>query len=424
LKKVITFFLAVLLAGLLAFAYSTRNVNATTTRNYGDLTLTPTGVWTDWGTHWSDVWDLTKGDLTLSYTIDMTHVTQPAVWDTSYSEVGLRTEGAGDFNPGPFLVYQGGCGGWMTSLYGDLTPSPTTLSLFDKHNLGASGGEGEGDYDCLVPNVVVAKFGSGWNHGIWFDRDGVDAWQDDDPLTPVPLGSAVPWGSHNGQTYNTNGIYDIEIHYHEINANLGSMFATVNGQPTGFYTPAYHDGVPDYYPAGLSFKGDMTRMQVFAGIVAPDGVAQYGFTVIHDLTVIGELGVSSPLVADFTYSPALPVTGSAVYFTDTTHGGYVPYSAWSWDFNGDSVADSTLQNPSYVYTTAGDYNVKLNVSGHCPYCGWAIVTKTIHVFRAPPVGGEWAPINTVQLVSPWIALAFLAIAFAAAGSHRLLKKRW
>jgi len=40
------------------------------------------------------------------------------------------------------------------------------------------------------------------------------------------------------------------------------------------------------------------------------------------------------------------------------------------------------------------------------------------------VGGEWTPINTVQLVSPWIALAFLAIAFATAGSHRLLKKRW
>jgi len=40
------------------------------------------------------------------------------------------------------------------------------------------------------------------------------------------------------------------------------------------------------------------------------------------------------------------------------------------------------------------------------------------------VGGEWAPISTVQLVSPWIALALLAIATAGAGSHRLLKKHW
>jgi hypothetical protein len=50
-------------------------------------------------------------------------------------------------------------------------------------------------------------------------------------------------------------------------------------------------------------------------------------------------------------------------------------------------------------------------------------TATAHYYRIP-VGGEWAPINTVQVITPWVALAFLAIAFAAAGSHRLLKKRW
>lgn len=39
------------------------------------------------------------------------------------------------------------------------------------------------------------------------------------------------------------------------------------------------------------------------------------------------------------------------------------------------------------------------------------------------VGGEWAPIETVQLMTPWVALIFIGIAFAAAESHRLLKKR-
>jgi hypothetical protein len=42
---------------------------------------------------------------------------------------------------------------------------------------------------------------------------------------------------------------------------------------------------------------------------------------------------------------------------------------------------------------------------------------------AHPVGGEWAPISMVQLVAPWILLAFIAIAGVAVGSHRLLKKR-
>jgi len=385
LKKPTTFFLVVLIICSLTFAYSPRNVNATATKNYPDQTLTPPGVWTVVSTHYSDVWDLTKGDLTLSYTIDMTHVAQPAAWATSYTEVGLRTEGASDFNPGPFGVYQGGCGGWMASLYGDLTPSPNTLSLFEKHNLGASGGQGEGDYDCLLPVSTgnTTKFGSSSNYGIWFDRDGVDPWQDDDPNTPSPGGSAVPWGSHNGQTYNTGGIYQIVIQYHAITANLGSMFATVNGIPTGFYLGGYHGGEPDYYPAGLSFKGDMARMQIFEGIIAPGSSAQYGYTVVHNLIVTGELGVSSPLVADFTYSPTLVEVGTPVQFTDASYGGYLPHSAWSWDLNGDGVVDSSAQNPSYVYTKPGDYNVKLTVTGYCPYCGSATITKAIHVSYSP-----------------------------------------
>jgi hypothetical protein len=48
-------------------------------------------------------------------------------------------------------------------------------------------------------------------------------------------------------------------------------------------------------------------------------------------------------------------------------------------------------------------------------------TATAHYGSS--VGGEWAPINTVQLVTPWIAYALLAIASAAALSHCLLKKR-
>jgi hypothetical protein len=50
-------------------------------------------------------------------------------------------------------------------------------------------------------------------------------------------------------------------------------------------------------------------------------------------------------------------------------------------------------------------------------------TATAHYYKIP-VGGEWEPISTVQTTAPWVALTFLAIAFAAAGSHRLLKKRW
>ena len=107
--------------------------------NYGDITYKPGFT----ATHFSDVWDLTAGDLILTYTVDLTLVTQTSSLETPYIEVGIRQVGGGDFNPGPWNTYQGGAGGWMTSLVGDLATDPNNLDLDDKHNLSASGGRGE-----------------------------------------------------------------------------------------------------------------------------------------------------------------------------------------------------------------------------------------------------------------------------------------
>ncbi|MDZ7292345.1 MAG: T9SS type A sorting domain-containing protein [candidate division KSB1 bacterium] len=239
--------------------------------NYGNLTF-PSGFS---ATNFSEVWDLTQGDLILTYTIDMTGVTQPAPWQTSYTEVGIREMGASNFNPGPWNTYQGGKGGWMTSLVGNLAPSPGTQSLHDKHNLSASGGRDELDYDATNPNTIIGPSGTYVNYGIWFDRDGVDPWQ------------ATYWGAVNGGTYNTGGIYHIVISYHAISPTLGTMFATINGIPTGFYTAGWFNGQPPFYPAGLSFKGDMTKMQVFSGLWAPSPA--FGTVTVSNITVSGYL---------------------------------------------------------------------------------------------------------------------------------------
>ena len=41
-----------------------------------------------------------------------------------------------------------------------------------------------------------------------------------------------------------------------------------------------------------------------------------------------------------------------------------------------------------------------------------------------PVGGEWAPLTPVQQLTPYIAFALIAFVALAAGSWRLMKKRW
>lgn len=177
----------VILVVALVAAASSRAGAEPYTAQYGNLTLNPTFS----GTNWGNVWDLTAGDLKLSYQLDLRGVTKTGSW----TEVGIRQQGEANFNPGPSNTYQGGAGGWMTSTATRFTPSEGTQALHDKHNLSASGGRGEGDYDATAPGMVGAPFGSGNNYGIWFDRDSVDSWQADAP------------GAVNGGTYNTNGVY-------------------------------------------------------------------------------------------------------------------------------------------------------------------------------------------------------------------------
>ena len=63
--------------------------------------------------------------------------------------------------------------------------------------------------------------------------------------------------------------------------------------------------------------------------------------------------------ANFTASPTSGTAPLTVNFTDTSTGNV---TSWAWDFDGDGIEDSTEQNPSYEYTRAGIYSVKLNVT--------------------------------------------------------------
>ena len=57
-----------------------------------------------------------------------------------------------------------------------------------------------------------------------------------------------------------------------------------------------------------------------------------------------------------------PINGEApleVSFTDESTGGP---TSWQWDFDNDGNWDSNEQNPSYTYSSAGEYSVKLKVS--------------------------------------------------------------
>ena len=64
--------------------------------------------------------------------------------------------------------------------------------------------------------------------------------------------------------------------------------------------------------------------------------------------------------ADFTSDVTSGYTPLTVHFTNTSKGTTDTYQ---WDLNGDGIIDSTEENPTYIYTTPGNYTVKLRISG-------------------------------------------------------------
>ncbi|MDD5503145.1 MAG: PKD domain-containing protein [Candidatus Thermoplasmatota archaeon] len=68
----------------------------------------------------------------------------------------------------------------------------------------------------------------------------------------------------------------------------------------------------------------------------------------------------SGIETNFTYSPASPVIGDQVKFTDTSSAANATISGWLWEF-GDGK-NSTEQNPTHTYSTAGKYDVTLAVT--------------------------------------------------------------
>lgn len=146
----------------------------------------------------------------------------------------------------------------------------------------------ERQYDCdCATKEVQSTLGQeiGWdNYGICFDRDGVDPWQ------------ATQWGAVNGGTFNTGGVYQVQIVYERASnkRNRGTACVTIfpekesDDAPGGYGIPTGFARQPDgsylYFPYGLSFgvrEREMKKMQVFVG-----GDVIAGGITVRNLTII------------------------------------------------------------------------------------------------------------------------------------------
>jgi hypothetical protein len=169
------------------------------------------------------------------------------------------------FDPDTLVYYPPPIDGW----YG-------TLDLDDKLILQRQGGQGEGAYN--LPSTPPAP---GDNHRVWWDRDGVDPWQND-------------------ETANTGGIYQIEIRLSATSATAGTAYVKIRSLWQGFEVDGNWNTI-ELTPAGMTFTGDMKHLQVFYGL--------YGYGATHAVSFNGITVVQGTALNEFVGSTTVPLEG-------------------------------------------------------------------------------------------------------------------
>ena len=203
---------------------------------------------------------------------------------------------------------------WSVDTFDPDPPGSPTLDLDDKLILQKAGGHGEGDYD--LPSTPPNPWA---NHRVWWDRDGVDPWQND-------------------ETANTGGIYNIEITLQATSDTSGEAYMTINGLAQGFETDGNWSTI-ELTPAGMTFSGDMKHLRVFYGLFG------YGAThsvTFESITVEGHLG-EQPMAWCFERSIDIK-PGSDPNSINLKSKGVVPVAVLTTDdFDANSVDPVTVE---------------------------------------------------------------------------------
>ena len=126
-----------------------------------------------------------------------------------------------------------------------------------------------------------------------------------------------------------------------------------NGAITSWAWDFDNDGVTDSTKQNPSFtynsSGNYTVKLTLSGPKGTDTEIKTDYITVYESTY-----------ADFSVNVSSGVFPLSVSFSDASVG---EVNSWAWDFNNDSVTDSTIQNPQYTYNSEGVYTVSLSVSG-------------------------------------------------------------
>ncbi len=173
------------------------------------------------------------------------------------------------------------------------------------------------------------------------------------------------FGCDSGNNSNTvNNSPDLSPFMTAISPTSGSASGGTSVRITGSnFTP--YDGITYtcIFGASQAFNIQMISNNEITCVTPPGTVG-----AIVDVVLTNNIGLSSTLedaftytaadVVDFTVDDNIFTVGNTAQFTDLSTNAV----DWSWDLNGDGTIDSTLENPTFTYTTAGSFDVTLTIN--------------------------------------------------------------
>ena len=153
------------------------------------------------------------------------------------------------------------------------------------------------------------------------------------------------------------------------------FFADTTGNPWGIHAFGnydWHESADSQYWY-YYYQGAGNKYPTTTGL----SVKYISEIIIYSTTPASEV---QPPVAAFSATPESGTVPLTVQFTDLSTNSP---TSWAWDFTNNGSVDSTQQNPSYTFTTAGTYTVKLTATNSY---GNTSKTKSDYITVSAPSG--------------------------------------
>ena len=200
-------------------------------------------------------------------------------------------------------------------------------------------------------------------------------------------------------------------------ARANGPYAAAVGQTVTFSSAGSTAGatVSWSFSDGQSLSGtSVSRSFTSAGSFIARVTVQVGATTARDSAVVTVTAGAPPPPAGALRAeangPYTATVGSPVQFSSSGSTGAI--QSYLWLFSDNANQRSTQPNPSFTYTTAGTYVVRLEVSDENGAVSTDSAVVTITAVGTPPP----APVVVARANGPYSGTVGQAIAFSSAGS--------